>query len=141
MPSLLEARQQLVLGVGCVERVERGRRRHVCDGLLLQRQQLRRLLALHACLDELGERRADRVERLGELRRGAARSRGRVVQLVRESRRHRPERGQPLAALLDLGDAAHHRLNLLHHTPMHRRLRECQPAEVLRRDQGKAAAL
>jgi hypothetical protein len=41
------------------------------------------------------------VERLGQLRGGAARGRGRVVELVREPGGHRAERGEPLAVLLD----------------------------------------
>jgi len=70
--QLLQAREQLVLCIGGVERVERRRRGRVRDGLLLQRHELGGLLTLHARLDELAERRADRVERLGKLGGGAA---------------------------------------------------------------------
>ena len=57
-------------------------------------------------------RRAHDVERLGQLRRGAARGRRRVVELVRQPGGHRAERGEPLAVLLDAGEPAHHRRDL-----------------------------
>ena len=55
-------------------------------------------------------RRADDVQRLGHARAArAAGGGGRVVELVRQAGGHRAQRRQPLAVLLDAGDAAHHR--------------------------------
>ena len=85
------------------------------DRLLLQRDELLGLVALDPGLDELRQRRADHLERLGHLRGGARGGRGRVVELVGEPGGHRAQRGEALAVLLDRGDAAHHRRDLLHH--------------------------
>ena len=98
----LEALEQLVLGIGGVERVERGAARGPLDRLArAARRALAASLALDPGLDEAAERRADDVERLGHLRGRAAGGGGRVVELVREPGGHRAERRQPLAVLLD----------------------------------------
>ncbi len=62
----------------------RSRRGGALGGLLLQLHELRGVLALDAALDERPQRGADRVERFGQLRRGAPRGGGGVVELVRE---------------------------------------------------------
>ena len=86
-------------------------------------------------LHELAERRADDVERVGQVGRGALDGRGRVVELVGEPRRHRPQRLQALAVLLGAGQARHHRLHLPHDALVHRRMREREAAEVVGRDE------
>ena len=86
------------------------------------------------------DRRADDLQRLGQLRGRALGGGGRVVELVREAGRHRAERGEPLAVLLDRGDAAHHRRDLAHHAVVHGRLREGEPAEVLGLDDARAGS-
>ena len=98
-----------------------------------------RVLPLDAGVDEAADRRADHVERLLHLGGGAAGSRGRVVQLVRQTGGHRAERSQPLAVLLHAGDPAHHGRDLLHDALVHRRLRERQAAEVVGLDERDAA--
>ena len=136
-PELLEPRQQLVLGVGRIERAERGLTLGARDRLPVQRDECLGVAALDARLHEPAHRRAHDLERLGHLRRGAARRRRRVVQLVGQPGGHRAERGQPLAVLLEAGDPAHHGRDLLHHAPVHRGVREREAAEVLGRDQAR----
>ena len=118
---------------------ERGRARGALGGLLLQLHELRGVLALDAALDEGPQRGADRVERFGELRRGAPRGGGGVAQLVREPRGHRAERGEALAVGLDCGDATGERGDLPHHAPVDRGLREREAAEVLGADERESA--
>ena len=57
---------------------------------------------------------------------------------MRQARGHRAQRGQPLAVLLHRRQAAHDRRDLLHHPPVHARVREREPVEVLGLDQGDA---
>ena len=135
----LEPLQQRVLGVGGVERVERRAPVRPLDRLRVQGHELGGILALDAGFHEAAQRRADDVDGLHHLPGGAARRRGRVVQLVREPCGHRAERGQPFAALLDRGDAAHDGRDLLHHAPVHGGLREREPPELRRLDHREAA--
>ena len=95
--------------------------------------------ALDAGLDELAERRADHLQRVGEVGRRALDGRGRVVELVGEPRGHRPQRLQALAVLLRAGEARQDRLHLLHDALVHRRLREHEAAEVVGRDERDVA--
>ena len=91
--------------------------------------------ALDAGLDELAQRGADHVERVGEVGGGALDRRGRVVELVGEPRGHGAQRLQALAVLLGAGQPRHDRLHLLHHAVVHRRVGERQAAEVVGRDE------
>ena len=113
-PSSSRRVEQLVLGVGRVERVERASRASARAsasllqldeplGLARARPRTRR----SAPIVELITSSASASCAAGAPRRG-----GGVVQLVREPGRHRAERRQPLAVLLDAGDAAHHRRDL-----------------------------
>ena len=135
----LEALEQLVLGVGGVERVERGLRGRRGERLALQRDERLGVLALDARLDEAAHRRADDVERVGQLGRGALGGGRRVVELVRQPGGHRAERGEPLAVLLDGGDARHHGRDLAHHAAVHRGLRHREAPEVVGLDDRGAA--
>ncbi len=130
---------QLVLRVGGVERVEAAARRRTGHRLVVQLDELGRAVSPEADVDERVEGGVGHVERLGELGGGALRGRRRVVQLVRQPGRHRPQRGEPLAALLDRGHAAHHRPHAPHHRPVDGRLRERETAEVVGRDVADAA--
>src|SRR4051794_29026786 len=60
----LEAVDEVVLGVGGVERVEERAPARGGDGLVVQRDELRRVLALDARVHEVPDRRALRVQRL-----------------------------------------------------------------------------
>ncbi len=91
-------------------------------------------VALDPGLDELAERGADDLQRVGEVGRGALDGRGRVVELVREPRRHRAQRLQALAVLLGAGQARQDRLHLLHDALVDRRVRARQAPEVVGRD-------
>ena len=122
----LEALEQRILGVGGIERVQRGAARRALDRLRVQRDEPGGILALDAGLDEASQRRADDVDRLHHLIGGAPGSRRGIVELVRQARGHRAERRQPLAVLLDRRDAAHDGRNLLHHAPVHGGLGERQ---------------
>jgi len=134
----LQTGEQVVLGVGGVERVEASRCGGPLDRLALQRDQLLGFGALDPRLDEARDRRADRLEHLGHLRSCPAGSRGRIVELVREAGGHRPERGEPLAVLTDAGDAGDDRRDLRHHALVDGLVGEHQPAEVRRFDDGDA---
>ena len=71
----LQALEQRVLGVGGVERVERRAARRPRDGLAVQGDQLRGVVALDARLHEAPQRRPDHVDRLDHLRRQPGRPR------------------------------------------------------------------
>ena len=109
--------------------------RRARDRLVVERDELLGLAPLDARLDEAADRRGDHLERLDHLRGGAPRGGGGVVELVREAGRHRAERGEPLAVLLDARDPAHHRRDLAHHALVDGRLREGEPPEVVGLDQ------
>ncbi len=53
---------------------------------------------------------------------------------MRETRRHRAQRGETLAVLLALSHSAHHRRDLAHHALVNLRLCESQALEILRGD-------
>jgi hypothetical protein len=135
----LQAVEQGILGVGRVERVERRAGGAVRHGLLLQRDELRRLLTLDARLDEARHRRADDLDHLGHLGGRAARRGGRVVQLVREAGGHRAQRGEPLAVRLVVGDAADDRRDLGRDALVDGPVGEDEPARLGRVDDGQAA--
>ena len=63
--------------------------------------------------------------------------RGRVVQLVGQSRGHRAQRGQALPVLLDRGDPAHERADLMHDPAVHGGVGERERPELGRRDEGR----
>jgi hypothetical protein len=89
--ALLEDLEHLVLGVGGVERVERAALGRALQRLGVQLEQLRGLRALDAALDERLQDVVHDVDGVDEVRRGAARGRRRVVELVREPGRHRAQ--------------------------------------------------
>ena len=76
-------------------------------------------LAFDAGLDEQPDGRAQHLEGLGEIRRCPLCRRGRVVELVRESGRHRPQRRESLAVLLHRGHPADDRPDLSHDAVEH----------------------
>ena len=99
--EVLEAVEELVLGVGGVERVELASARRGRARAWRGARRARRVGALDARLDEAADRPADDLERLDHLRGRALRGGGGVVELVREAGRQLAERGEPLAVLLD----------------------------------------
>ena len=128
----LEPLEQRILGVGGVERVERGAPGCALDRLRVQGDELRGILALDAGLHEPAQRRADDVDCLHHLVGGTAGGGRGVVELVREPGGHRSERGEALPVLLDRSDAAHDRRDLLHHAPVHVGLGQREPPELVR---------
>ena len=127
--------EQRVLGIGGVQGSEGREPSRAGERLALQSDELLRVGALDPGFHEMPERGPKDVERLGHLCRRAACRRRRVVQLVREAGRHRAERCETLAALLDGGDAADHGGDLEHHATVHLGLGEREAPEVLGRDE------
>jgi hypothetical protein len=119
-PGIGERIAERVLGVGGVER-----RQWRVDGAFgrrfaLKRDQLGRLLALDPRLHQQANGAGEHVERVGKVRRCALGRRGRVVELVGQAGRHRPERRQPVAIGLPLRDPPRHRAHHGHHAQEHR---------------------
>ena len=104
--EVLEALEQRVLGVGGVERVERGAARGACRSpRRCSPTSSAASLALDAGLDERGAASVDRVAgpRRSARPRGA-RPRAGLLSSCASPAAIVPERGQPLAVLLDRGD-------------------------------------
>ena len=93
------------------------------ERLLLDREQLRGVVALDAALDGRPQCAVDGLNAVGEVAGGAASGGCRVVELVRETGRHRPQRGEPLAGGGARLQEAHDRTDHVHHVPVHGRLR------------------
>jgi hypothetical protein len=137
----LEQLAHRVLRVGHGERVRRLRRRAAAHRVALQVHEPLGVLTRDARLDELPDRPAEHLERLAE-RRGAAARRGRrVVELVREARRHLAQRGQLLALHGRRLEARVDGLEGAHHALEGRPGVDQQAAEVPGLDGGHAAAL
>ena len=95
--------EQLVLGVGGVERVERrGGSARVGGARCWSATSASASSRSMPASTKRSMRRGEDVERLGQLRGRALGRGGRVVELVGQPGGHRAERGQPLAVVLDL---------------------------------------
>ena len=139
--EVLEAVEDLVLGVGGVERADRARARRRARPPARAARRASPPGALDARTRRSGDRPAHDLERLDHLRRGALRGGGGVVELVREAGGELAERGEPLAVLLDRGDPAHHRRDLAHDAVVHARMGEGEAAEVVGLDARELAVL
>ena len=138
-PELLEPRQQLVLGVGRIERAERGLTFGARDRLPLQRDERLGVARARCPTRRTGRPSSSRTSSASAIcaaaRRAAAAG---LFSSWASPAAIVPSDGQPLAVLLERRDAAHHRRDLLHHAPVHRRVRERQAAEVLGLDRARA---
>ena len=128
----LEPVADRVLGVGGVEPVARGGGQRALVRLALEREEHLGVGTLDAGVDERGHRPVERVERVGERGRGPLGGRRRVVELVREPRRHLAERGELLALELARLEPRHHRPEDPDHLLERGRGREQQVAEPVR---------
>ena len=84
------------------------------------------LLALHARLDEHADRRAEHLERVGEIGGGARAAAAGLLSSWARPAAIVPSDVEPLAVLLHLGDPPDHRPHPRHHLLQHRPLRDDQ---------------